>query len=146
MLLTLEIWKNQRELQETCGHSQFGSCITECPSCKTYGFYAAYQDKERKYVLCKWCGFGQQVDSEPYQCFFEICKECYPLEIRKVFKKSKSISDSNVVGLRFTQFPGHPCPKCSTKMDVWGEDFNPMEGAQRRDLRNTSICSALMET
>ena len=50
-----------------------------CPSCGRTGFYGPRQDekKTRRYRLCKFCGFGQDVGKEPvsYLATVHRCKQ-----------------------------------------------------------------------
>lgn len=124
-MTNIEQWEHDVALRETCDHSIFGSCIIPCVKCGVYGFYGPYQDHDRRYWLCKWCGYGKNVDGKEYKCVYEICRKCFPDVSKETFGKNVSLSSE--VGRRFTEYPGHPCPKCKTKMEVFKADFNPMQ-------------------
>jgi len=92
-----------------CHHSQTGSCTTPCPNCKNVGFYSWRDCGERlgnrMYRACKFCGFWQEADGEPYFCKMMYCFSC---ETHDWLKPDEEIRDSANCGKGTTYFVDWP--------------------------------------
>ena len=77
MTYTLKQWEEENGIVQSSYHPHYGSCRLPCPNCKVIGFYAPRGDAEgRKYRACKFCGFWQEVDGEPYRYEAVLCPDC----------------------------------------------------------------------
>lgn len=82
-IFTKDNWVEEvRESLDKCEHSALGSCWKPCPNCQHVGFYS-WRDctnktgfKTRTYRACKFCGFWQESDGEPYFCEMTHCDKC----------------------------------------------------------------------
>lgn len=83
-MFTLQDWQNLKEqIPRFNSCSPLGSCEFPCPNCKVIGFFSWREAGTRKYQACKFCGFWQEIDGEPYFCIQIYCLICYYLNWNK---------------------------------------------------------------
>lgn len=79
--------------------------------------------------MCKWCLRVKDKGQTMRQCYYEICRKCYPTwDGTYKNKKEAKVKNSEEDGMRITMSPGHSCPKHKrTKMVIFMYKSHPMQ-------------------